>query len=623
MTDLPQGFYIERMSVVGPGVVAAEVDFEDGLNVVAGASDTGKSYLCSLVDFVFGASTPPRVLEQAKGYTRVIARLRARRSGEIHEIERALVGGDAALRRRDRNGVILEERAAGAKHSAEDASTLSGHLLALAGFGPVRLRKNQKGETRTLSFRDIAFLTVVDETRIISERPPHLSGSPVERTVEGEVLRFLVSGIPSGEPVVLPRKGTAQASKAQLELVQQLIAKVEEEVTAVRDGASSVEDELTRIDDSRADLLKAYEESRVELVALEGQLASRSRVLRQAESRLLVIEGLTGRFALLDRHYESDIDRLSAVEEAGSMLEALPATACPVCGAAPAEHRPEEVASHFRVEDVREAAVSERGKIEQLRADLQRARFELKREETDLEGQREVLREEIARIQERVTNEIRPRLRTSAEQLQAQDTRRDTLIRGRMLAEQLRDLQARAARLEKQGKDGKGGGSDGKRGPTTAGMDAFAQQVPEILRAWNFPETGRVVFSEESHDRVVGGQPRVSHGKGVRALSCSAFVAGLMRHCLQRGLAHPGVIVLDSPLVAYKDPDSAFGAESALIRQAGVKDAFYRSLGMGLCGGQVIVLENEDPPPDMAGHVTLHHFTKRSSGRYGLFPVAR
>ena len=68
MTDLPQGFYIERMSVVGPGVVAAEVDFEDGLNVVAGASDTGKSYLCSLVDFVFGASTPPRVLEQAKGY---------------------------------------------------------------------------------------------------------------------------------------------------------------------------------------------------------------------------------------------------------------------------------------------------------------------------------------------------------------------------------------------------------------------------------------------------------------------------------------------------------------------------------------------------------------------------
>jgi hypothetical protein len=81
MTQLSQGFYLERIAVVGPGVDTAEVEFRDGLNVVAGASDTGKSYLCSLVDFVFGASSPPRVIEQAKRYARVVARLRDRRSG--------------------------------------------------------------------------------------------------------------------------------------------------------------------------------------------------------------------------------------------------------------------------------------------------------------------------------------------------------------------------------------------------------------------------------------------------------------------------------------------------------------------------------------------------------------
>jgi hypothetical protein len=623
MTQLSHGFYLERIAVVGPGVDTAEVEFRDGLNVVAGASDTGKSYLCSLVDFVFGASSPPRVIEQAKRYARVVARLRDRRSGGLHEIERALIGGDATVRCLDSHGAVLDERVAGAKHSAEDATTLSALLLGLSGFGPVRVRKNKKGEARTLSFRDIAFLAVVDETRIISENPPHLSGSPVESTVEGEVFRFLVTGIQSVEPVVAPRKTTAQSAKAQLELVLQLITQVEGELAALQLGSLSVDEELTRLDQTRANLLNDYESSRVELVDLERELATRSRVLREAESRLVVVEGLTRRFELLDRHYESDIERLSAVEEAGSMLEALPASACPVCGAAPEEHRPDQAAEHFRVEDVRQAAITERDKIGRLRADLQRALSELNQESTELENRRTTIRAETKQIQGRVADEVQPRVRTSAEQLQMQNARRDVLLRGRVLTEQLRDLEGRAGRLEAQGKRGKGSAPVVESGPTTAGMEAFAQQVQEILSAWHFPETGRVVFSEESPDLVVGGQPRVSHGKGVRALSCSAFIAGLMRHCLQRGLAHPGLIVLDSPLVAYKDPDSSAGTESARIRQAGVKDAFYGALADGLCLGQVIVLENEDPPPDVAQRVIHHHFTKRPTGRYGLFPVGR
>jgi len=124
-------------------------------------------------------------------------------------------------------------------------------------------------------------------------------------------------------------------------------------------------------------------------------------------------------------------------------------------------------------------------------------------------------------------------------------------------------------------------------------MQAYAQRVPEILTAEPFPETGRVVVSEDSQDRLVGDHPRVSHNKGVRAFTWSAFITGRMCPCLQKGLAHPGRVVFDSPLVAYQDPDSS-SLESTRIREAGVQDAFSRALADGLCLGQGIILKIED-----------------------------
>ena len=137
----------------------------------------------------------------------------------------------------------------------------------------------------------------------------------------------------------------------------------------------------------------------------------------------------------------------------------------------------------------------------------------------------------------------------------------------------------------------------------------------EILTAWPFPQTGHIVFSEDSQDGGVGDQPRVSRGKDVRALPWLAFISGLMRPCRQKGLAHPGLVVFDSHLVAYQEPDRS-ALESARIREAGVQDAVYRALADGLCLGQVLIRENEDLPHDGTQRVTHSHFTKAPNGFY-------
>jgi hypothetical protein len=88
---------------------------------------------------------------------------------------------------------------------------------------------------------------------------------------------------------------------------------------------------------------------------------------------------------------------------------------------------------------------------------------------------------------------------------------------------------------------------------------------------------------------------------------------GLLQETNHKHLPHPGFIILDSPLVTYREPQEHMGE--------GVKVAFYRNLAATLAPAQVIILENVEPPDDLKESITFEGFTKnRSTGRYGLFP---
>lgn len=611
------GFFIESLTLKGPAKADAQLTFADGLNVVSGASDTGKSFALSCIDFAFGASSPPRPIPESAGYDAVVLAVISRRTKVRFVFERGLAGRDVKFTKFDADGAPLGETLVAAKHSPTDPNTLSGILLELSGLYGKQVRKNKQGVRRTLSFRDIAFLSVVDEERIIACRPPHLSGRPVEKTLEGEVFRLLVTGNDSGGGhSVVPSKQVAGA-EAKLELLGSMITEAEARFSAMGVNSDTVDAELTAIQSTKTAAIEEYERSRLEVASLEASLAEHAQAMRQARARQQVVNGLTKRFTLLDEHYKADTERLHAIEESGKLLEALPSKECPVCGAAPDDHRPSE---QFRPDEVEVGARAEAVKIGELRRDLRKVLEELEAENSGLEIRAEHGRAELERIQLTIENELMPRVKESAAVLQSQDSRRDLLIRAKSSLDQLDHLRAHASELE-----------EATTAPTptspviatrasTGEMEAFVEAVQELLEAWKYPGLERVVFSEDDQDLVISGQTRISHGKGVRALTCSAFVVGLLRHCRSKQLPHPSVVLLDSPLVAYRGPDSnTDGAEDNQLRMAGVKEAFYRSLADGDAKGQVIVFENEDPPTNMGGAFTRTHFSKSAAGRYGFF----
>lgn len=621
MTEREYGFFIERLIVRGHGKPDAELSFTDGLNVVAGASDTGKSYALSCIDHAFGASKPPRPIPQASGYETVVIRLRSRVSEAAVEIQRGLSGGDVRIRTFATSGELEGDHLLPARHDPNSQETLSGFLLDLCGLYGRQLRKNSRGETRTLSFRDLAFLVLVDEERIIAERPPHLSGNFVERTPEGDAFRLLVTGMQAGKVITVPKKKAIESAKAQLELVRQMVSQLASDLEGLGISELNVENELEQIEEARRAVLAEYESVRLGLGGLERELADAIKEGREISSRMVVVEGLIGRFELLNRHYDSDIARLQAIEEAGNILESFPARACPVCGAPPDEHREAKAHEHFRVQDVRAAAQKEVVKIDPLRQDLSLLLNELNGERAQLELRKNDSRNSVTSLQSRINQEMQPRARATAAALQAQTDRRDTVLRAKSLVHQLQKLRYRAELLEDATKQDRTGKAKVRVSPSSAEVDAFATAVGDLLGEWKYPDRGRVVFSDEDQDLVIGGQPRTSHGKGVRALTCSAFITGLLRHCRTQGLPHPSFAVLDSPLVAYREPEAG-DAENQRIRRAGVKEAFYTSLARGGSRGQLIVFENDDPPSDLSD-ATIIIFTKSSSkGRYGFFPAS-
>jgi hypothetical protein len=138
------------------------------------------------------------------------------------------------------------------------------------------------------------------------------------------------------------------------------------------------------------------------------------------------------------------------------------------------------------------------------------------------------------------------------------------------------------------------------------------------LKEWHFPNVQSVHFDQRQRDLVIDGKNRTSFGKGLRAITQSAFSIGLLEYCRQQATPHPGFVILDSPLLSYKEPD---GVDDDL-RHTDLKQRFYHFLQALPENQQVIIVENTDPPADVQALPQAVKFTSNpGDGRAGLFVI--
>lgn len=601
---------IASLRLTGPEKEPALLEFGSRLNVVFGPSDTGKTFVFQCLDFMLGGSKQPKEIPETSGYDTLHLELRLGQRNRRLTVQRALQGGDYRVRENATKDVVLK-----GTHITGRSDTLSWFLLEATGLEGKKVRTNKLGQTRELSFRDVARLILVDEKAVIGDGSPYLSGQVVNETAEKAVLRLLLSGsddsavVYKGDPKIV--RGRKEGG---LEVLRVLLEGARRDLAALAmEGDSAA---WTR---SLEDLESALARAAFDLAAEEGALAEieahRKKAwaeLRKIESRKGILAGLQTRFVLLRDHYSSDLLRLDAIADAGSQLQQLKEEKCPVCGASPEHHQRERHDGPSPAEVV-DACRAEAAKIRGLGVDLESTLADNAREVSKLAAEAIHWREEVASAEADLRTHLSPRLQAAAKRLREGQAERDRYRQALALVGRTLELEMLQGATSHQPPQKS---QMAESTPRADDVEELSKAVEHALSGWQLPGTGRVVFSEGDFDFVVSGRRRASHGKGVRAITHAASTLALLTTCRRRGRPHPGFVAIDSPLVVYRQPDPG---EPSLT--ADVKDAFYRSLAHGQGEGQVIIFENEEPPGDLASTATLIRFTGTPHGRSGFIPT--
>jgi hypothetical protein len=601
---------LRKIAFTGPSKTA-KLSFTPGVNVICGASDTGKSFLAESVDFMLGGSSLKEIPERTD-YGKIGMTI-GTTEGEEWLIERATSGGDFSATGLNAAGAVAIRLKQ--SHAHDRVDNLSGFLLEKIGLlGKRILKSSVKGTTASLSFRNLARLIIVKESEIQQSGSPFWGGQYTLKTAELATVKLLLTGVDDSHVVSATAEPEVD-NASQIAFIDELVADLGSEIGESGHEEGELADQLEKLENS----IGAGRE-RLDVVQrrLDDRLSARRQIFEdrgKIEERVSEIGELLARFGLLREHYQVDLERLAAIRESGSMFAYVDAVACPLCGAAPSDQHVDETCGGD-VESVVQAATAEMGKIERLIVELDGTVGELENERVELSAQHSVKAQEYEQLDLEIRQTVSP------EVLEVRSAFTD-LIEKRASAQKTIELFSTLQKLEArkqsliEAEEGPSGTAKIATGLPEAVSHALSLKIEGILRAWNFPGQCRVHFDKETSDFVIDGKPRASRGKGLRAITHAAVTIGVLEFCQEKSLPHPGFVILDSPLLAYFKPE---GDDDLELQGTDLKERFYQYLIQHHgSDSQVIIIENQHPPSSVENDLAITVFTRNpSEGRFGL-----
>lgn len=609
------GFYIIKLIVSGTKVKDASVAFEKGLNIISGPSDTGKSYIFECINYMLGSSDVPKKINESKGYSCILMEI-SLYNGNTYTLKRTFGENTVEIFQSPSHSIKFKTPVTlNYKHDKEKTNNLSAFLLSNSGFAhPSYVIKKKTGETRTVSFRDLPIYITIDETKVIKDKSPILSGQFVNATVEKSVFKFMVSGLDDSQKEGTLRENNASKAKleGQIELLERLI-----------DGEERSLSDFPAVDIIlEFDMKNELQEMQEELQGINTEVFEQTSIRRnlwskieEDKSKYIAESELLTRFNLLKDQYKSDLKRLSFVREGNYYFSQLNLSLCPYCNQRVEDTHAEVCASIDSDVNLSDSIEAEINKINIHLKDLESTIRETTLELSELLEEIERNNENYESIHNRINQKLEPKETNLNEKIRSFLQQRELVTNYIAIRKKIEDLTKEKNFIEdKLKKQPEKITLNGNEGILLSAYQDFCESMSNVLKRWKFSKETNVIFKDGQF--YVDNKLSKDYGKGYRAIIYSAFAVSLMEFCKEKNLPHPGFVVLDSPLTTYQGKKSNQDDEIS----NDIQTAFFGDLSSIKDDMQIIILENKEPDEEIKDKINYIEFTKDNhSGRYGFF----
>lgn len=591
-----KGFYIKSVISTGEGMKTARVDFKEGCNLLFGPSDSGKSTVFSVIEFMLGkfvdkSNKVPKPVTEGRGYDTYYMEIVTLEDDTVH-----------TFRRKEKDNNVLVRDCAYEQFDTcgqqgqwypirnKTKKTLSAYLMELNGFDDgLEVKSSTTNKTR-LTYSLIRHLVLADENRIISENPIfNPTGQRTDNQKEKSLIYYLTtgdddSGFEEQEKDEIRKsryKGMISLTEEEIELVKGRIEKLGDVSYADFNDDSAVKALETRLKEEEEKLNKLYEERKVQ-----------EEALRKMESRRLFNAEFVKRMEMLQKHYETDLGRYEYLFEGASLFEMLPNDKeCPICHS--------RIANKSAIDTSYLAAIQ--GEYDKLKAKIADVRELVAKKPQTIGSMIQKIEKTQTAI--RVTDEKIKMFATQMagikETLRQYQKNIEKKAESNYLASELSRLLKKLDKLNKE-QTQKPAVEPYIR--QTDIKEDFCRELKEKLVAWNLlRENDTVVFDENGFDFILGAKDRLSCGKGSRGVTCSAILMTLVEYCHKKDIPFSNFLVIDSPITAHYDGEDMEVDETTQTK-------FFKYCNDTAFDYQLILIDNKAPDEVRRGELSNIHY---------------
>lgn len=614
---------IRHICFSGPDKEPSYLKFGYGLNLVYGASNTGKSSVLDAIDYMLGRESELKEVKEHVGYDRILLGIEFSNKEKITLI-RSISGGDFQCFQglhlslpEKKDFQILKE-----KKSTKKIKSVSDFILEKLDLNNKKLKRNAKNETDQLTLRTLLPLSLISEANIQKDISPFHTIQYTKSTVEKSRLKLLLGGTDDSSLVSNKDEEKNKIShEARIEVLKELIEDQREKLALYSEEEYSLEDLLdqkNKLMITITDYQYLLQQTENDYLNILENLNTDRVSLRRNNEKLKEVKEMLIRFDLLKQHYDTDIMRLDGIIESGSLITAMLSVNCPLCGA-DKDNQNLDHECDGNIDITVEAAKAEVAKINILKSELRFTIDQLSLELSSLERTIPKIQGSLEKHQKHLSI-LSPDLsekRVSYSELKDKSVDLEKAIdQTIMLASLEKKLKAANNNNKVKSKPSK---KDETKIPTST-LDELAITIQSFLKMWGLPNVDRIHFDVNKNDLVINGKHRVSNGKGHRSITHAAMTLGLMKYLEDKKLPSVGFTILDSPLLAYEEPDD----DEDDLNGTDVNECFFDSL-VTWETRQTIIFENKKSiPQKMENGDQITFFSgNKLSGRYGFFPITK